>query len=149
MSKTKDLVRFLMYENKELKEEVEQLKEQIEYTQFLVEFGKDGIDVKFGTSNTVPVPTQFPEIVVRYVYDCRILTTKKYIKRELFDKIHKNKYTVKILLNNAKYLIFDITVFCPHCTELIDESNTLMIDKRNNQLTDYPRVGTNIGSKEE
>lgn len=95
------------------------------------------------------MPTQFPEIVVRYVYDCRILTTKKYIKRELFDKIHKNKYTVKILLNNAKYLIFDITVFCPHCTELIDESNTLMIDKRNNQLTDYPRVGTNIGSKEE
>lgn len=149
MSRTKDLVRFIMHETEQIKEEVKQLKEQIEYTQFLVEFGKDDIDVKFGTSNMGPVPTQFPEIVVRYVYDCRILKTKKYIKRELYDKIHKNNYTVKILLNNTKYLIFDITVFCPHCTELIDESNTFMIDKRNNQLTDYPRIYINNKSKEE
>ena len=147
MSKTKDLVRFLMHENKELKEEVKQLKEQVEYTQFLVEFGKDDIDIKFGTSDIGPVPTKFPEIVVRYAYDCKILTTKKYIKRELFDKIHKNNYEVRVLLNTPQYLIFDVIVLCPNCTKLTDESATFMINKRSNELIDYPCVGTRIWSK--
>lgn len=148
MSKTKDLVRFLMHENKEIKEEVKQLKEQVEYIQFLVEFGKDDIDVKFGTSNIGIVPIQFTEIVVRYVYDCKILTTKKYIKRELYDKVHKNNYVVTVLLNNTKYLIFDVIVVCPNGTKLTDESTTFMIDKRNNELIDYPRVDINNHNKE-
>ena len=147
MSRTRDTIEFLRYENKELKEEVKQLKEQIEYTQFLVEFGKDNIDIKFGTSDIGPVPTKFPEIVVRYAYDCKILTTKKYIKRELFDKIHKNNYEVRVLLNTPQYLIFDVIVVCPNCTKLIDESTTFMINKRSNELIDYPCVGTRIGSK--
>lgn len=111
MSRTRDIIEFLRYENKELKEELNELKKQVETNSFILEYGKDGIHISTACKKiqnpTSPIVTgNF--LVVQYIENDRVITVEGTIKDYLFNCLREITYKVEILSNGVKYLIFNL-----------------------------------------
>lgn len=144
MTKTAKQIELLKQENKELWEEVEQLKNQLELNTFVLKYGEDGLEVKNGSPSIFPLANE-KYIVVRYIYNDKVVRIKSYMNRMAYLLSNATDYKVEILLNNIRHIVFNIKF--QFATKI--KVCSYLVDKESQTLSEYPYVDATKGEEKD
>lgn len=76
------------------------------------------------------------KIAATYIHENKVYTVTGVVKKEIYDKYKRSTHKVDILLNNSKYIIFNLKIN----DRGVVWSYTYMIDKETEAICEYPQV---------